>query len=130
ALIILRFCVRGFSGKSVVCGCEMPAPRVTRKQSSESSKEEEKIRLVLQEINSKLKTVVQNKENVNAALTPIQSLIDRNKLSIGCKLSGPLRGKVIAMYTNVADVSCKNDASMDRTFGHSPTCLGRCYWLS
>uniref|UniRef100_F1LB77 SAGA-associated factor 29 n=1 Tax=Ascaris suum TaxID=6253 RepID=F1LB77_ASCSU len=91
----------------------MPAPRVTRKQSGEFSKEEEKIRLVLQEINSKLKTVVQNKENVNAALTPIQSLIDRNKLSIGCKLSGPLRGKVIAMYTN-AKKACEEEEQLLR----------------
>lgn len=48
----------------------------------------------------KIKQVPEMKDKVNESLSAIQGLIDKNKLSIGSKISGPLRSKVINIYTN------------------------------
>ncbi|VDK17556.1 unnamed protein product [Anisakis simplex] len=84
-----------------------------RKSSGEFIKEEDQINSHLLEINAKLRKVIENKQNVNATLQPIQALIDRNKLNIGCKLSGPLRNRVIALY-NQAKKACEEEEALLR----------------
>lgn len=47
-----------------------------------------------------MKSVIPLKKKVNESLSSLQELVDKNKLSIGCKLNGPLRGRVLNLYEN------------------------------
>lgn len=47
-----------------------------------------------------MKLVIPLKKKVNESLSALQELVDKNKLSIGCKLNGPVRGRVLNLYEN------------------------------
>lgn len=47
-----------------------------------------------------MKSVIPLKKKVNESLSALQELVDKNKLSLGCKLNGTLRGRVLNMYEN------------------------------
>ncbi|VDK65551.1 unnamed protein product [Gongylonema pulchrum] len=60
-----------------------------------------------------MKAVIQLKQKVNETLAALQALVDRNRLSIGCKLNGALRGKVINLYMNARE-ACEAEANFVR----------------
>ncbi|EJW88014.1 hypothetical protein WUBG_01075 [Wuchereria bancrofti] len=65
----------------------------------------------------KMKSVIPLKKKVNESLSTLQELVDKNKLSIGCKLNGALRGRVLSLYEN-AKKACEVEATCVRkTFG-------------
>nr|CDP91111.1 Bm8135 [Brugia malayi] len=74
--------------------------RSKRRRNSELDKDEEKLQIALQDIQKKMKSVIPLKKKVNESLSTLQELVDKNKLSIGCKLNGALRGRVLNLYEN------------------------------
>ncbi|VIO89753.1 CG30390-PA, putative [Brugia malayi] len=87
--------------------------RSKRRRNSELDKDEEKLQIALQDIQKKMKSVIPLKKKVNESLSTLQELVDKNKLSIGCKLSGALRSRVLNLYEN-AKKACEVEATCVR----------------
>ncbi|MCP9265310.1 SAGA-associated factor 29 [Dirofilaria immitis] len=68
--------------------------RSKRRRNSELDKDEQKLQIALQDVHKKMKSVIPLKKKVNESLSALQELVDKNKLSIGCKLNGSLRGRL------------------------------------
>ncbi|VDN02917.1 unnamed protein product [Thelazia callipaeda] len=60
-----------------------------------------------------IKSVIPLKKKVNESLFALQTLVDKNKLSIGCNLTGPLRGRVLNLYENAKE-ACQKEADFVR----------------
>uniref|UniRef100_A0A1I8EV46 SGF29 C-terminal domain-containing protein n=1 Tax=Wuchereria bancrofti TaxID=6293 RepID=A0A1I8EV46_WUCBA len=84
-----------------------------RHRNNELDKDEQKLQIALQDIQKKMKSVIPLKKKVNESLSTLQELVDKNKLSIGCKLNGALRGRVLSLYEN-AKKACEVEATCVR----------------
>uniref|UniRef100_A0A915Q368 SGF29 C-terminal domain-containing protein n=1 Tax=Setaria digitata TaxID=48799 RepID=A0A915Q368_9BILA len=98
--------LRGFAAESKM-------RRSKRRRNSELDKDEQKLQVALQDIHKKMKGVIPLKKKVNESLSALQGLIDKNKLSIGCKLNGPLRARVLNLYENAKE-ACEVEATCVR----------------
>lgn len=87
--------------------------RSKRRRSNDSDKDEQKLRTAMEDIHKRMKSVIPLKQKVNESLSALQALVDKNKLSIGCKLNGPLRGKVMNLYANAKE-ACELEATFVR----------------
>ncbi|MFH4982549.1 hypothetical protein AB6A40_009258 [Gnathostoma spinigerum] len=78
-------------------------PRSGRRLSNQQKKDEDEKRQFTQSVREKAKLMVPMKNEVNKCLANLQSFYDKNKLSIGCKVSGQMRSKLIALHTRALE---------------------------